>query len=351
MIIDKSHETNRNTGMGEDGGVLRVGMIGAGWVTQYHLPGWQKQAHRARVTAIADPSLDTARAKAAAFGIDNVYQSAEAMLAEEQPDIVDICAPRDAHVEMVRLAAAAGCAIVCQKPLAPTLAEARALVSGLPAGVRLMVHENWRFRASYRRLKQWLEAGYAGDVRQVRLDLLSSGMIADLHGHRPALVRQPFMRRLPRMLVSEVLIHHLDTLRFLLGELELVAATLERTNEEIIGEDVASLLLRRSAGGAPVAVTANFAVHGAPALPRDQLSIYGDRSTITLDGHRLTATGAYEAMEDFDPDTTYQGAYDRTIAHFLDALQQGTPFETAPADNLKTLELVEAIYERGVFRT
>jgi predicted dehydrogenase len=328
---------------------LRVGVIGAGWVTQYHLPAWLKQARRARVTAIADPAVDSARARAESFGITNFYAGAEAMLAAEDLDIVDICAPRDAHEHMVRLASAKGLAIICQKPLAPTLASANTLVAGLSAPVRLMVHENWRFRPNYRRLKQWLDDGWAGDIRQVRLDFLSGGMLMDAGGQRPALVRQPFLRRLPRMLVSEILIHHLDTLRFLLGELELVSATLERSNNEIAGEDVASILLR-TASGAPVVVTGNLAVHGAPPLPSDQLSIMGSLGTLTVDGYCLAATGLHEAVEHFDADLAYQGAYDRTIEHFVDALQRGLPFETAPEDNLRTLELVERIYERASIR-
>ena len=329
---------------------LRVGLIGAGWVTQYHLPAWQKQAHRARIAAIADPAADSARARAEGFGIGNVYASAEAMLAAEALDVVDICAPREAHEQAVRLAGARGLAIICQKPLAPTLAAARTLVAGLPAGVRLMVHENWRFRPNYRRLKQWLNIGWAGYVRQVRLDFLSSGMLPDADARRPALVRQPFLRGLPRMLVSEILIHHLDTLRFLLGELELVSATLEHTNGEIAGEDVASILLRTQ-DGAPVVVNGNFAVHGAPPLPSDKLSIMGSAGTLSVEGYRLAATGLHQAVEDFDPDLAYQGAYDRTIEHFVDSLQQGLPFETGPADNLRTLELVERIYERASMRS
>lgn len=328
---------------------LRVGLIGAGWVTQYHLPGWLKQAPRARVTAIADPVVVSARARSERFGIANVYATAADMLAAEELDVVDICAPREAHEPMVRLAAARGVAIMCQKPLAPTVAVARSLVSDLPPHLRLMVHENWRFRPNYRCLKQWLDAGWAGNVRQVQLEFFSSGMLTGADGQRPALVRQPFLRSLPRMLVSEILIHHLDTLRFLLGELELVSATLERTNSEIAGEDVASVLLLTE-GGAPVAVTANLAVHGAPPLPRDRLSILGSHGTLTVDDFRLVATGLHEAAEDFDASRSYQEAYDRTIEHFVDALQQGLPFETGPADNLRTLELVERIYELGAVR-
>ena len=116
--------------------------------------------------------------------------------------------------------------MLCQKPLAPSLGEAAALVEELAPKSRLMVHDNWRFRATYRRIREWIDAGIVGDLRRVQLDYLSSGMIAGDSGERPALVRQPNFRALSRLLVQEVLIHHLDTLRFLLGELELGSATL-----------------------------------------------------------------------------------------------------------------------------
>src|SRR6478752_1285319 len=92
----------------------RVGIIGAGWVSEYHLPAWMKQSARAEVVAIADPSAEARAARSGTSGIPRNYASAEAMLAEEALDVVDICAPREAHVELVQLAAARGVDILCQ---------------------------------------------------------------------------------------------------------------------------------------------------------------------------------------------------------------------------------------------
>ncbi len=327
----------------------RVGIIGAGWVSEYHLPAWMKQSARAEVVAIADPSAQARAARSRAFGIARTYASAEAMLAEEALDAVDICAPREVHVELVRLAAQRGLDILCQKPLAPDYDQAAALVAELPEAIRLMVHENWRFRAYYRRLKAWLEEGIAGDIRQVQFEFFSSGMIADAEGNRPALVRQPFFRGQQRLLVMEVMIHHLDTLRYLLGEMEVVAARLERSNDDIVAEDVASVVLRRLDDGAIVTVNANLAVHGAPPAPRDHLRIFGTQATLELYGSRLSARGRAEREEEFDADAVYQGAYDATIAHFLDGLDGRVVMETMPADNIKTLALVEDIYRLSRF--
>ena len=66
------------------------------------------------------------------------------------------------------------------------------------------------------------------------------------------------MRRERRMLVAEVLIHHLDTLRMLLGPLQVTAAQLSRSSEQLIGEDGAVIQLR-TGNGAGVAVFASFA--------------------------------------------------------------------------------------------
>lgn len=324
----------------------RVGMIGAGWVSAYHLPAWQKRSAQAEIVAIADPSTSAAQARAEAFDIPTIYADAASMLAHENLDIVDICAPREAHANLVRLAAQAGVAIICQKPLATDFAAASALVADI-TGTTLMVHENWRFRAWYRRLRQWLDAGVAGDIRQVCLEFISSGMIAGPDGQRPALVRQPFFRTQQRLLVMEVLIHHLDTLRFLLGEMDVIAARLERSNADIVAEDVAAITLRRRSDGVLVQITGNLAVHGAPPTPRDHLRIFGTSGTIELDGNHLTASG--QAPEQFDADAVYQGSYDAAIAHFLDCLDAKKPFETAPADNMETLRLVEAIYALAQF--
>jgi predicted dehydrogenase len=125
---------------------LRVGMIGAGWVTQHHLAGWKRLGRHARVVAIADPADIRARERASAFGIERVYRDAGQMLDEGGIDAVDIAAPREFHADLVRMATARGLQVLCQKPLAPTYGEAVALVSEVENRSRLMVHENWRFR-------------------------------------------------------------------------------------------------------------------------------------------------------------------------------------------------------------
>ena len=293
---------------------------------------------------MADPDAGRRAERMRDHGIAAGFESVEAMLEQADIDILDVAAPREVHANLVRLANARGLAVLCQKPLATNLDEARSLVAQVDPAAPLMVHDNWRFRATYRTIRSWLDDGVAGALRRVELHYLSSGMIPDANGARPALVRQPNFVEIERLLVMEVLIHQLDTLRFLLGDLELIDARLARSSDVIVGEDIATLTLRRSSDGLPVEVVGNLATHGEPPQARDQLRIYGADATIDLDGFRLRCAGARAHDEAFDPDRTYQGSYDSAIGHFLDGLEQGTPFETAPDDNLRTLALVEAAY-------
>ncbi|MEO5845773.1 MAG: Gfo/Idh/MocA family oxidoreductase [Caldimonas sp.] len=323
--------------------VQRIGLIGAGFVSQHHLAAWQRLAGQAIVVAIADPSPENARRRADAFGVPGVYDSAEAMLAGESLDAVDIASPRETHAAMVRLAAAHGIAALCQKPLAPTYDEAAALVAEV-AGMRLMVHENWRFRAYYRQIAGWLGAGRIGAVVQARMSLLGSGLLPTAVGERPALVRQPFMATLERALVMEVLIHHLDTLRFLLGDLAVVTAHLGRGSSAMRGEDRAAITLQ-TGRGAPVQLIANLCVHDEPPTLVDRLVLVGETGTIRLDGAKLTCSGAQPETLEFDLDACYSDSYAAVIAHFAEALRRGGAFETAPEDNLRTLRIVEDVYE------
>jgi len=324
---------------------LRVGLIGAGWVTQHHLAGWSRLRDRAQVVAIADPSRERAAARAAEHGIAQVYASAEEMLDRAGLDAVDVAAPREFHAGLVRLAASRGLAVLCQKPLAPTYAEAEALARDVAPLCRLMVHENWRFRPYYRDLAGWLRAGRIGAVLQAEMTLYTSGVLPDADGKLPALQRQPFIASLDRALVMEILIHHLDTLRFLLGDLTLAYARLGRASAAMRGEDRATLCLE-TAQGTPVVLLANLAVHGRPAAQADRLTLVGERGTIELEGDTLQCFGEQPGTLQYDLPAAYLQSYAATIEHFVDCVRDGRPFETDPSDNLRTLQVVEAIYAR-----
>jgi predicted dehydrogenase len=324
----------------------RIALAGAGWVTPNHLQAWQKLGGRAAVVAIADPNVEAARARAKAFGVPAVYPSVEAMLEQQRLDAIDVATPRETHAPICRLAAGRGLAILSQKPLAPTLAEAVSLVADVAGRVRLMVHENWRFRPHYRRIAGWLRDGRIGEVRTVTMTLFTSGLIADASGRAPAIERQPMFATLDRLLVMEVLIHHVDTLRFLLGPLTLAGASFGRSCPLVRGEDRASMFMTTAAGAA-VSLNGDLMAHGYPAAQRDRLEILGTAGAILFEGERLRLVRDARLEEDvaIDLAADYEASYLGALTHFLDRLDDGGAFETSPEDNLETLRLVEQVYD------
>ena len=326
----------------------RIGLAGAGFVAPHHLKAWQRLRDRATVVAVADPNAEAARARADAWGVPSVYASAEAMLEREQLDAIDVASPRETHAPICRLAADRGLAILCQKPLAPTAEEAAALIADVGGRVRLMVHENWRFRPHYRRIGEWLRDGRIGDVRTVAMSALTSGLIADASGRAPAIERQSMFVTLERLLVMEVLIHHVDTLRFLLGPLTLHSAAIGRGCQLVRGEDRASLFMTTAAGG-PVTLIGDFMAHGHPPTLRDRLEILGTTGAILLEDDRVRLVRGEESEADvaLDLAADYEASYLGAITHFLDRLDDDGAFETAPEDNLETLRIVEQAYQQG----
>jgi D-apiose dehydrogenase len=328
-------------------------LVGAGDISRYHLAAW-KRLPGVEVTAICDRDAARAAKRAADAGVAAVYQDAAEMFANEKLDAVDVATTRETHVPLCLLAADHGVDVLCQKPLAPSLAEARSLVERIDGRIRLMVHENRRFAPHFQTIRGWLDTGMVGPVRQVVMTTYRSSLIRSSNGSRPAVDRAAYYATEPRLLIGEALIHQLDVLRFLLGPLGVVAARELHTEPDLAGETVASLLLEVRESGAPVVlagsyVSPGFAGSGAPgtalgAQTADRLEIAGTQSSVVMNDSALELRGAYIRTEPVDYGASYQHCFDAAIAHFVERLRSGEPFDTAPEDNLQTLELVETAY-------
>ena len=322
---------------------LRVGVVGAGMVSQYHLTAWKGNAGVA-LAAICDPDLAKAQQKATEFGIPIVCSTLSEMVERCAIDAVDIVAPVAAHAPLVREAADRGIHVMCQKPMAGSLHEAEALVAYVGDRVRFMVHENYRYRAHYRAVRQWVAEGRIGKIRMASMSMRCSGM-SSVAGATPWLLeRQPYLGHMPRLVVFETLIHHLDVLRALLGELEVCSAQLSKIASGLAGEDSAIIVLR-GAQGVLATLDGTFTAPGYPPLPRDRLELIGDIGTLVLDFDRLYLVGQEADGLQFDLAARYQECFTYAIAQFVDGIRTATPFESDRYDNLKTLRLVEACYQ------
>jgi predicted dehydrogenase/predicted TIM-barrel fold metal-dependent hydrolase len=324
---------------------LKVGLAGAGAISYNHLLAW-KTCPDLEVVAIANPTVSKAQARAAEFGVGAWYGSVAEMLERHDLDIIDIASSRSTHPENIRMAAARGVHIFCQKPLADTLAESQKLVAEVEGVVRMMVNDNRRFRSDFRQIRSWIQSGKVGTIRQVAMTMYRSGYLPGPDGLRPALVKFPAMARERRLLIAETLIHQLDVLRSLVGDMEVVACRARQTEEALLGETMATILLDTEAG-APVVLVGSFVAPGFGVAVSDRLEIIGSLSSVILDKETLTLMGPESRTLTYDAKKEYQHCFDAGMQHFVNCLRSGAPFESTARDNLRTLRLVEDAYEKA----
>lgn len=319
-------------------------MIGAGFFARLQAEGWRR-IPGAEIVAVADPLVEKAREFAAQWQIPRVYADAEAMLEAERPDFVDIVTRPDARLSLVRLAASRGVHVICQKPMAPTWDECVAMVETCrAAGVRLLMHENWRWQPWYREIKKLLDRGVAGAVFHAGFQMRTG----DGRGPEPYVV-QPYFREMKRLLIYETAVHFLDTFRFLLGEITSVFCQTGRINPVIAGEDYAVAQLS-FASGARGLLDCNRIAGPAPApVAFGALTLEGERGVIrmTPEGELWVAEyGKQEVRHDYSiPAEGYKGdSIKATQEHLTDCLLTGERCESEGEDYLKTVAAVFACY-------
>ena len=328
---------------------LRGVCVGAGDFSQFQYEAWTR-IPEVEIVALANRNQARGGEMAAKFGIPRIYnwEDLTTMFEKEQPDFVDIITPPETHLEIARLAAAHGIAIICQKPLATTFEESAAVVEvARSAGVRFLVHENWRWQPWYREIKRQLDAGTLGELFSISIRRrMGDGWPADAY-----LARQPFFRDYPRLLVYETGVHFLDTFRFLGGEISSVYARLQRRNSAIRGEDAGQILCGFRSGATALldASRYNEAETADPRYTFGTVRVDGSKGHIELNlegnltlkllGEPPCQINYQHERRGFAGDCVY--ALQR---HFTDRMLDGAPFESTGEDYLRTIALVEACY-------
>jgi len=327
-------------------------LIGCGFFAVNQMHGWQDLAG-VEIVAICDRDAERLAIVGEQFSVARCYSSAEKMFADGGFDFVDIATTVGSHRALVELAAKHKVPAICQKPFAPTLADAKAMVAAAEAaGIPLMIHENFRWQTPILAVKQVLESGAIGTPFWGRVSFRSGFDVFS---------GQPYLAKGKRFIIEDLGIHSLDIARFLFGDASRMTARTRRINPDIAGEDVATMLLDHESG-----ITSIVDVSYATKLPEEPfpetfVEIDGTKGTLRLGkDYRLTVQG---------PDGTAQSVVapnllpwasrpwhniQESVAliqkHWIERLAAGREPDTSGRDNLKTFALVEAAYlsaERG----
>jgi predicted dehydrogenase len=299
--------------------------------------------------AIYNRTLEKALVYAREFQIAAVYEDAEALLTKEKLDFVDIITGPETHEHFAMLALRHRLPVICQKPLAPSLAIATKMVGAFKSeGVPLLVNENWRWQAPIREVKNQLTNAPIGKPFRARVDMISGF---------PVFRNQPFLKDLTQFILTDLGTHILDVCRFLFGEVGSVYCKTARVHSEIAGEDVATVVLETKSGVTVVASMAyaeNYLED--ECFPQTRIFIESECGSLELmSGYRIHVTTKDGTTEQVVPpphfpwaDPAYDVVHSSIVpcqANLLHALVGMEAAETTAADNLETLRLVDASYE------
>ncbi len=317
---------------------MKIGIIGVGAMGGTHAAAWKET--EAEIVGFVDINEELARPLAEQYGA-GIYPDLASML--PHIDVVDICIPTHFHHEMVMQAAAAGKDVICEKPLARSVAEGREMIRACKeAGVKLMVGHVVRFFPEYVRAKQAVEAGQVGDVAVIRLK-------RDVF--RPRKVVDNWFLEFEKSggMILDLMIHDFDYARWVAGPVKAVFCKHIGDLKTSPGDHGLAILTHES--GAISHVEGSWAY--PPPTFRTQFEIAGSGGLLTHDSDASAPISVYRHKGDDDEagdvpvpaSPLLESPYTTEIKAFYDHLLNDTPLPLTAEDALAALEIALAAIE------
>ncbi len=147
--------------------MLKIGIIGAGSISQYHIEPYQKTG-KCEVKAIADVNIEFAKKKAAQYGIADVYDDYHEILKDESIDAVSIVTPTFTHKQIIIDALNSGKHVLCEKPPALNADEVKETLEAAKKNDKVVLYGFvLRYDVHYKYLKEFIDAGKMGKIMTV----------------------------------------------------------------------------------------------------------------------------------------------------------------------------------------
>ena len=373
---------------------LGVGMVGYAFMGAAHSQAWRTAPHafglplRPVLTALCGRDRAATEAAAQRYGFGRVETDWRALLDRDDVQLVDVCTPGDSHAEISIAALEAGKHVLCEKPLANTVAQAEAMAAAAARaqarGVRSMVGFNYRRVPALALARQLIASGRVGEIRHVRASYLQD-WLAD-----PAF---PLTWRLQKEhagsgALGDLGAHVVDLAQYLTGQLisgvcgvaatfvperpipgSSVSGTTGAATGPVTVDDAVAFTARLESGALATFEATRFASGRKNAL---RIEVYGARGSLAFDLERLNelefcdntdaasstgqATAGFRRILVTEPGHPYLSAWwppghvlgwEHTFTHqvrdLVVAIGQGTDPEPSFADGLQVQRVLQAV--------
>jgi predicted dehydrogenase len=220
MVTTKITANNRNE--------LRLGMLGCGFMGKCHTNAYRKIPYiypaagvNPRLLILCDQKSDLAEREAARYGFEEYCTDWHDVIADERVDVFDNCGPDPVHIAPCIAALESGKHVICEKPLAVRVEDARRMRDAACAATgKAMCTFNYRFMPAVRLAKDLIADGRLGTIYHVRVQYLQ------MAGHDPALTADKvWASSWPHSgALQGIGSHAIDQCRYLVGEIQSVSA-------------------------------------------------------------------------------------------------------------------------------
>lgn len=337
---------------------LRVGFVGAGGICRgAHLPAFQAVKDEVEVVAAADVAPASLEACAAAAALDgrHCYADYREMLDKEKLDIVAVCTPNAWHCQPTLDAFAAGCHVLCEKPIAISADQARQMIeAGKKAKKLFMVGQTLRFFKQGAMMKQWVDNGDIGNIYWARAQYLR---VRGIPG-RLGFVSKELSQGGP---IYDIGVHVLDLALWLMGFPEPVSVSAGVYNKiaskksplvpfkpaQYTVPDDSSFSLIRFANGATISLECSWALN-IPAAPMN-VTVCGEKGGAQYEPLAML-TERKGTLERVQPEIfpyPDPAGHREEIRAFVEAVKKGKPSPVPGEQALITQRILDAIYKSG----
>ena len=218
---------------------IRVVLIGCGFWSRFQAPAWLEEKN-VKIVGLYNRTRAKSDELSASLGGVPVFDSVKKMIEQAEPHVVDIITNEETHKHYTLLAARMGCHVITQKPMATNLKDCQEMINVCQKeGVKLFVHDNWRWQSPIAGYRRALKSGEIGQIHRGRITYANSFPVFD---------NQPFLKEAEKFILMDIGTHLFDTARSLYGEAKNLFCLTKKVNEEIKGEDVATVLLDMEGG-------------------------------------------------------------------------------------------------------
>ena len=258
---------------------VRIGIVGSKFAADFHCDSYNRDP-RADVVAVA--AIDNLQEISGKWNIPDTYEDYNEMFKRDDIDLISVCVPNFLHHPVTLAAAAAGKHVLCEKPLAITVNDAREMIEVCDkAGVKLFYGEDWCFAPALIRVIEMIDQGAIGDVLYVKAKETHNG------------THSPFAKNAKTCgggCLVHLAIHPIGWVLHLLGKqsanrvVEVVAQTNGGLEDNFVHKDNSgedwSIGTMKFASGQRALVEGNYITVGGMD---DKVEVYGSQGVIKID--------------------------------------------------------------------